>query len=72
MQVTSTNLRLYRVDRKAVCFIKFIIEAYDGIAVLETIDPAVARIALHVAPGCESEVDALLADLQLDFLIEPA
>ncbi len=67
----GTNRRLYRVDRKAVCFIKFIFEAYDGIALLETIDPHTACIALHVAPGCEPEVDALIKDLGREHLIEP-
>lgn len=69
-RVESTRRHLYRVDRKAVCFIKFIFEAYDGIAQVETIDPYAACIALHVAPGCEAEVGLLLADLRRDYLIE--
>jgi hypothetical protein len=71
MQFKSTKSQLYRVDRKAVGFIKFIIEAYDGIAVVETLDPSAACIALHVAPGCESELDAVLSDLSREILIEP-
>ena len=66
----ATQRQLYRVDRKAVCFIKFIFEAYDGIALIETIDPYTACIAIHVAPGCECEVKALLADLRHEYLIE--
>jgi hypothetical protein len=66
----STQRKLFRVDRKAVCFIKFIFEAYDGIALVETIDPYAACIALHIAPGCEAEVDALLNDLRKDYLME--
>jgi len=69
--VKSTRRQVYRVDRKAVCFIRFIFEAYDGIAVVETIDPHTASIALHVAPGCEYEVGMLLADLRREYLIEP-
>jgi len=67
----TTRRQLYRVDRKAVCFIKFIFEAYDGIALIETVDPYAACIALHVAPGCEPEVEALIADLSREHLIEP-
>lgn len=66
----STTRQLFRVDRKAVCYIKFIFEAYDGIAQVETIDPYGACIALHIAPGCEAEVDALLHDLRKEYLIE--
>ena len=66
----STQRKLFRVDRKAVCYIKFIFEAYDGIALVETIDPYAACIALHIAPGCEADVDALLNDLRKDYLME--
>ena len=65
-----TRRRLYRVDRSAVCFIKFIFEGYDGIAQVETIDPYTACIALHVAPGCEADVDAVVADLSAEYRIE--
>ena len=66
----STSRQLFRVDRKAVCYIKFIFEAYDGIGLVETIDPYAACIAIHIAPGCEAEVDALLKDLRKEYLME--
>ena len=66
-----TTSRLYSIDRKFVGFFKFIIEAYDGIAVVETIDPQTAIIKLHIAPGCESEVEGVLIALQKEILIEP-
>lgn len=67
-----TRRRLYRVERSAVCFIKFIFEGYDGIAQVETIDPYTACIALHVPPGCEADVDAVIADLSAEYRIEAA
>jgi hypothetical protein len=63
--------QVYRVDRRAVSFIRFIFEAYDGIAVVETIEPRSACIALHVAPGCEPDVAALVSNLQRDHRMEP-
>jgi hypothetical protein len=54
---------LYQIDRKSVCVLKFLIEAYDGIAQLKTIDPYVAVVELNVAPGCESVVGQLLESL---------
>ncbi len=59
------------MDRSAVYFIKFIFEAYDGIAVLETIDPHETVIALHIAPGCEADVEFVLSDLRKSFPIQP-
>jgi hypothetical protein len=66
----KTISRLYLVDRQSVCFIKFIFEAYDGIALLRTIDPHASKIELLIAPGCEADVEYLIADLRHDFLIE--
>ena len=52
-------------------FVKFIFEAYDGIAVVETIDRSRSMIKLHVAPGCETDVDDLIRALKKDIAIEP-
>jgi len=54
----------YRVDRREIAFIKFIFEGYDGIAMMRTLDPARGIIALHIPPGCEKHVKAILQDLK--------
>ena len=59
------------MDRKQIGLLRFILEAYEGIAALTTIDPASGRVVLLVPPGCESEVDTLLADLAGDIYLEP-
>ena len=58
------------MDRKEIAFIKFIFEAYDGIAGLRTTDPAKGIIKLHIAPGSEEQVDRILQDLKKDILIQ--
>jgi hypothetical protein len=67
----KTIQRYYRVDRREIAFIKFIFEAYDGIAVLETLDPKAGMVVFHIAPGCEPDADAILQDLKRDIMIEP-
>ncbi len=64
--------RKLRIERSAICFFKYLFEAYEGIAVLETLDPKTGQVALHVAPGCEDTVSGILADLSKQYLIEPA
>ncbi len=64
--------RYYRIDRRQIAFLKFILEAYDGIATLSTIDPRRGIISLDIAPGCESEVEMVLKDLGRQMLIEAA
>jgi hypothetical protein len=65
----ETIKRCYRVDRREIAFIKFIFEAYDGIAGIRTTDPAKGVIELHIAPGCEEQVDRILRDLEKEILI---
>ena len=67
----ETIKRYYRVDRREIAFIKFIFEAYDGIAVLETLDPKAGIVVFHIAPGCEPDADAILQDLKREIMIEP-
>ena len=68
----ETVKRYYRVDRREIAFIKFILEAYDGLAVMETLDPIAGMVVFHIAPGCEAEVNMILQDLKREIVIEPA
>jgi hypothetical protein len=45
---------------REVHFLRFILEAYEGIAVLTTLDPQLGHIRLSIAPGCERDVQHLL------------
>lgn len=65
----STIRRYYRVDRREISFLKFILEAYDGIAVLTTVDPRDGVVFLTVAPGCEADVDQVMKVLARDIMI---
>jgi len=62
--------KYYRVDRKEISFLRFIFEAYDGIAVIETIDPRAGVVVLHIPPGCQKDVEMVLEDLAKDVMIE--
>lgn len=66
----ETIKRYFRVDRRQIAFVKFILEAYDGIAVLETLDPQAGHIVLHIARGCEDDVAAILQDLKREIMLE--
>ena len=63
--------QIYRVDRRKIHFLKFIFEAYDGLASMTTVDAGLGIVLLSIPPGCETEVEALLKDLQRDVRIEP-
>jgi len=66
----ETIKRYYRIDRREIAFLRFIFEAYDGLAIIETIDPVAGALVLHIAPGCEPDVEMILGDLKKDILME--
>ena len=71
MRILQTVTKYLRIDRREIAFLKFIIEAYDGIAVVSTVDPMAGIVKLGIAPGCEADVEMVLQDLKKDVMIEP-
>ena len=74
---TTTNLaetikKRYRVDRRKIAFIRFIIEAYDGHAIVTTLDAGTGLIEFQIAPGCEQDVETILQDLKREIMMEKA
>jgi hypothetical protein len=67
----DTQSRYFRLRRKDIAYFKFIIESYEGIAVVRTQDPHEAIVELMVAPGWEKDVDEVLEGLQEEMHIEP-
>ncbi|HOV86044.1 MAG TPA: DUF4911 domain-containing protein [Syntrophobacteraceae bacterium] len=57
---TETRVRNLLIAPREIHFLRFILEAYPGIAVVSTIDPQLGLVRLNIAPGCEEEVDAVL------------
>jgi len=66
----ETTKRYYRVDRRHINMLRFIFEAYEGVAVITTLDNRKGLIVLAIAPGCEPVAESVMADLSRSFLIE--
>ena len=64
--------RYYRVDRREISYLRFIFEAYEGMATIETLNPESGLIVIYIAPGCEHDVEMVLSDLRNNILMEPA
>lgn len=67
----ETIIRCYRVERCRISFVKFILEAYDNVAVMSTLDPKAAVVRITIAPGCESLVDRIMTALAGEFEVVP-
>jgi hypothetical protein len=66
----NSTLTYYRVDQKQIAFIKFVIEAYDNLALLSTLDRQRGLILMRIAPGCERVVARIMADIGENILVE--
>jgi hypothetical protein len=65
----QTRKQYFRIHRNHICFVRFIIEAYEGIALMTTIDAKKGIVEIMTAPGCDEEVDAIMDDLRQSILI---
>ncbi len=68
----ETIKQYYRVDRRDISFFKYILEGYDNLGVLTTLDALTGNVVLSVVPGCEQDITRLIRSLQKEMLIEPA
>ena len=60
----ETIKRFFQVERREINYLRWIVESYDGMAVLRTIDPHKAIIELGIAPGCENLFRELILSLK--------
>ncbi|VEN73425.1 conserved hypothetical protein [Candidatus Desulfarcum epimagneticum] len=59
-----------RIKKKEIAFFKFILEAYDGMAGMTTIDSASGHVVLNIAPGREDDAHTFLREMRHDMEIE--
>jgi len=67
----DTQSKYFRMRREDIAYFKFIIESYEGMAVVRTKDPSEAIVELMVAPGWERDLDEVLDGLRKEMAIEP-
>lgn len=64
--------RHYRMDRRQIAYFRFILEGYDGLGFLRTVDPVQGRVVLHLSSSCEPELDELLEGISDQLRLEEA
>ena len=67
----DTQSKYFRIRQKDIAYFKFIIESYEGMAVVRTKDPREAVVELMVAPGWEKDLEMVLGGLREEIPIEP-
>ena len=62
MITNSCTIRHFFVHPREIYFLRFILEGYDGLAVVTTLQPKAGLVQISVAPGCEEDLERILAD----------
>ena len=63
--------RYFRVAHREMVYLKFILEAYEGMNVMSTVDNAAGIIRIAVMEGFEPDMDRLLSELGRQVVMEP-
>jgi hypothetical protein len=66
----DTQSRFFRLPRKEIAYFKFVIESYEGMAVIRTKDRHEAIVEVMVAPGWEKDLEEVLEGLRKEIPIE--
>ncbi len=66
----DTQSRYLRLHRKDIAYFKFVIESYEGMAVVRTHDPKEAVVELMVAPGWEKDLEKVIEGLRKEIPLE--
>ena len=63
--------RYYKVRHRDMVYLKFILEAYEGMNVMSTVDNVAGIIRIAIMEGFEADMDGLLAELGQQVSMEP-
>ena len=62
-------VRYFRVERRDIVFLKFIMEAYEGLATMSTVDNRQGIVSITYGDWAARDLDALLDDLSREIAI---
>jgi len=69
--MTEAVCRYFRVKHRDMVYLKFILEAYEGMNIMSTVDNEAGIIRVAVMPGFVGDMDSLLAELGTIVEMEP-
>lgn len=65
-------VRYFRVDRRDLVYLKFILEAYEGMSTLSTVDRQVTIVRLTIPAGFADDMQLLLDSIGADISLTEA
>jgi hypothetical protein len=61
---------IVQIPPREIAFLSFVLESYEGIVVVRTLDPQKGVVELMVSPHFQVEMDAILTDLARQFPVK--
>lgn len=61
----------YQLAKDKIALLRFLLESYDGLVFLRTLDSRLALVELAWPPSCTDDALALIAALQLELEMQP-
>jgi len=71
MTPKACTIRHIFISPYEIHFLRFILEAYEGIAVVTTLRPESGLVRLSIAPGCEEVIDLILSSEKKNLSLRP-
>ena len=62
--------KYFKLKRKDIALVQFIIEGYEGMATVTTIDPHTAKIQISIIPDFILDMSAVIKDLKNKYKME--
>lgn len=66
---TKMIKKYFKINRRNIAIVQFIIEGYEGMATVSTIDPHTAIIKISIMPDFISEISGLIDALKNKYKI---
>lgn len=70
-EAVGMHCRYFKVAHRDMVYLKFILEAYEGMNVMSTVDNRAGIIRIAIMPGFVEDMDGLLAELGRQVNMEP-
>lgn len=71
MTMDTCTVKHFLVFPAEICYLRFILEGYEGAAVVTTLQPESGLVQLSIAPGCEDDVQQILNSEKLKLGLRP-
>jgi len=63
----TLQTRILKLNKKNIALLQFLLEGYEGICSVSTVDSQAALVSVSAMPGFESTMEKILSQLRLEF-----